>query len=129
MASSIAAMNLGLRALRGATTFERDEGAHVTERVVELVTLMMQRNDLNHDQIISMLLTATNDLHSIFPATAVRTIGFGDVPMMCAQELDIVGATPQCVRVLMHIASDIEPSALRHVYLHGAAGLRDDLPE
>jgi chorismate mutase len=63
----------------------------------------------------------------MFPATAARAIGFGDVPLMCARELDIKGSQPLCIRVLMHLETDRQQ--LHHVYLEGARGLRDDLPE
>jgi chorismate mutase len=118
-----------VRALRGATTFDVDEAEHVTARVVDLVVLMLERNGVHHDDVISVLFTSTGELSSVFPASAARTIGLGDVPLICARELDIEGATPQCIRVLMHIETDRTRSDLRHVYLEGAKGLRDDLPE
>jgi chorismate mutase len=118
-----------VRALRGATTFDVDEAEHVTARVVDLVVLMLERNGVHHDDVISVLFTSTGELSSVFPASAARTIGLGDVPLICARELDIEGATPQCIRVLMHVETDRTRSDLRHVYLEGAKGLRDDLPE
>ncbi len=118
-----------LRALRGATTVEEDRAEHVTERVVALVREMLSRNGVSHDELVSILFTATDDIHSVFPATAARTIGLGDVPLICARELDILGATPRCVRVMMHLYTDRATSSLHHVYLEGARGLRDDLPE
>ena len=118
-----------VRALRGATTFDVDEAEHVTARVVDLVVLMLERNGVHHDDVISVLFTSTGELSSVFPASAARTIGLGDVPLICARELDIEGATPRCIRVLMHIETDRTRSELRHVYLEGAKGLRDDLPE
>lgn len=121
-------MLAALRALRGATTFDLDEERHVHDRVIELLGAMCERNDVHHDDVVSILFTATDDLHSTFPATAARAVGFGDVPLICAQELDILGATPRCIRVLMHLTTDRARADLRHVYLHGAVGLRDDLP-
>lgn len=117
-----------VRALRGATTLEKDEAGHLTERVQTLVGQMLSRNDVLKEDLISILFTATSDIHSKFPATAVREIGLGDVPLMCAQELDIDGGTPRCVRVMMHLVTDRAPSQLHHVYLEGARGLNDDLP-
>lgn len=122
-------MSSVLRALRGATTFDVDEADHVTERVVQLVELMLERNDVVHDDIVSILFTATDDLHSVFPAAAARTIGLGDVPLICSRELDITGAVPRCIRVMMHLRTGLARDELRHVYLEGARGLRDDLPE
>ena len=116
-----------VRALRGATTVDEDTSSQVTERTQELLKAMLARNGVEHVDIISVLFTATDDVHSMFPATAARAIGFGDVPLLCARELDIEGAQPLCVRVMMHVETTRDE--LHHVYLEGARGLRDDLPE
>lgn len=118
-----------LRALRGATTVDADTPEQMNERVQELVTAMLERNDVSKDDLVSILFTATDDIHSMFPATAARAVGLGDVPLLCARELDIEGGTPLCVRVLMHVVTDRARGELHHVYLEGARGLRDDLPE
>ena len=93
----------------------------------ELLKVLLARNGLDHADIISVVFTATDDVHSMFPATAARAIGFGDVPLLCARELDIEGSQPRCIRVLMHV--ETTRAELHHVYLEGARGLRDDLPE
>jgi chorismate mutase len=114
--------------LRGATTVETDTTEAIDEAVIELVETLFARNDLDHDDLISVLFTATDDLHAKFPAASARLFGLGDVPLICARELDVVGATPRCVRVMIHLESDRSRAALHHVYLRGAVGLRDDLP-
>jgi len=115
-------------ALRGATTLDADERDHLLERVRELLTRMFRTNDVGHDDLISILFTATPDVHSAFPALAARQMGLGDVPLMCRQQLDIDGAKPRCIRVMAHINSTRSRSELHHVYLHDARDLRDDLP-
>lgn len=117
-----------LRALRGATTLDSDTKDQVMERTAEMVRTMMERNDIARDDIVSLLFTATGDVRSEFPAAAARAIGISDVPLLCARELDVEGAVPLCVRVMMHLYTEKEPAALRHVYLHGAKMLRLDLP-
>jgi chorismate mutase len=117
-----------LRALRGATTVDIDEPAHITERIVALLTEMLARNGADHDSLVSIVFTTTKDIRSMFPAAAARTMGLGDVPLLGALEADIEGATPQCVRVLMHLTTERSRAELRHVYLEGASHLRDDLP-
>jgi chorismate mutase len=72
--------------------------------------------------------TATDDVRAVFPAVAARKLGLGDVPLLCARELDVVDGTPRCIRVLMHLTTERSRGELRHVYLEGAKGLRDDLP-
>ena len=117
-----------LRALRGATTVDRDEEVHVHERVIALLEEMCERNAVDHDDVVSVLFTATDDLHATFPAAGARKMGLGDVPLICARELDVVGGTPRCIRVLMHLNTERSRADLRHVYLEGAVALRDDLP-
>jgi chorismate mutase len=117
-----------VRALRGATTVDEDTEEQVFERVIALLDAMFERNGLSKDDVISVLFTATDDIHSVFPALAARKFGLGDVPLICARELDIEGGTPRCIRVLMHIDTDRDRDALRHVYFEGAVGLNDDLP-
>ena len=122
-------MPAAVRALRGATTIDDDTKDQVTSRTQALVSAMLDRNEVSKDDLISVVFTATDDVHSMFPATAAREIGLGDVPLLCARELDIAGATPMCIRVLMHVMTNKARSELHHVYLEGAKGLRDDLPE
>jgi len=117
-----------VRALRGATTVDEDVAEQVAARIQELLRALMERNGLIEDDIISIIFTATPDVVSAFPATGARDIGFGAVPLLCTSELNVAGATPRCLRVLLHIATARPRSELRHVYLHGAQGLRDDLP-
>lgn len=117
-----------VRALRGATTVDADEPAHLTERIVALLQEMLDRNDVDHDDLISIVFTTTPDIRSMFPAKAARVMGLGDVPLLGALEADIEGGTPRCVRVLMHLNTGKSRAELRHVYLEGARNLRDDLP-
>ena len=117
-----------LRALRGATTLDEDTSKQVNDRVRALVGSMLERNGIDHDDLVSILFTATDDVTSMFPATAARSLGLGDVPLICASELGITGAMPRCIRVLMHFYTEHTREALHHVYLEGARGLRDDLP-
>jgi chorismate mutase len=117
-----------VRALRGATTVDHDTSAQVTERTQELLTELLGRNDLSLDDVISAIFTVTADVRSMFPATAARGIGFGAIPLLCAQEIPVPGSMPRCVRVLLHVQTDHTRDELRHVYLHGAQILRDDLP-
>lgn len=121
-------MSASVLALRGAITLELDEREHLLERVERLLAEMLERNSIGHDDVISILFTATDDVHSVFPAVAARSMGMGDIPLICARELDIDGGMPLCVRVMMHITTDRTRPELHHVYLERARELRDDLP-
>lgn len=116
-----------VRAVRGATQLERDERAHLLERVNELVSAVLDDNALSTDDLISIIFTATDDVHAEFPAYAARQLGLVDVPLLCARELEIEGSLPRVVRILVHVETALSRAEITHVYLHGAAGLRRDL--
>jgi chorismate mutase len=118
-----------VRAVRGATTVDRDTPEEITERVVALLVQILERNGLVEDDIISILFTATDDIVSTFPATAARSMGLGAVPLICARELSITGAVDHCIRVMLHVTTERSLDQIHHVYLEGAQGLRDDLPD
>jgi chorismate mutase len=118
-----------IRAVRGATQLEVDKAEHLLERTAELMQAVLKRNDLTPDDVISIFLTATPDLRSAFPAAAVRGLGITDVPLMCAQELDVDGAMPRVIRLMAHVETPRVRDGIRHVYLHGTTVLRDDLAE
>lgn len=125
-----AAANRHVAALRGAITLDVDSREQVLTRTAEMLGELMRHNDLVSGDLISLFLTATEDVHSEFPAAAVRAAGIADVPMLCARELaiDADSAVPLCIRVLAHVHTDRARADLRHVYLRGARQLRSDLP-
>lgn len=96
--------------------------------MIALLTELFERNGLHDEDLVSMILTATDDIHSKFPAASARRFGLGDVPLLCARELDIVGGTPRCIRLMIHVNTTRGRDELHHVYQAGAVGLRDDLP-
>lgn len=118
-----------LLGLRGATTCAENTQVEIDHRTQALVQEMLDRNGIDHEDIVSIIFTATDDLTAQFPATAARALGLGDVPLICARELGIDGGMPMTVRVLMHLYSTRSRDELHHVYLEGAKSLRDDLPE
>lgn len=121
-------MSARIVAVRGATTVDDNSVEAITPRVQELLLSILERNEIDHDDIVSVLFTATPDLNAAFPATAARGVGFGDIPLICAAEIAVPGATPLCVRAMLHVYSSRSRQEIRHVYLHKAQGLRDDLP-
>jgi chorismate mutase len=115
-----------LRALRGAITVTHNDAKAILTATEELLTAMVDRNELDHDDIVSCLFTCTPDLNAEFPAVAARNLGMSDVPLMCAQEMDVYGQLPQVIRVMMHCYAPAERTA-EHVYLRDATKLRQDL--
>jgi chorismate mutase len=118
-----------LQGLRGASRCAANTTEEITEVTQELLHAMIERNDVSHDDVVSVIFTTTPDLTAMFPAAAARGIGFGDVPLLCASEIAVPGAMPLTVRILLHAYSERSRDELHHVYLRDAQSLRDDLPE
>jgi len=118
-----------VRALRGATTVDRDEAGHVADRVEALLRAVLEGNGIGTDALISVVFSATGDLRTSFPAAAARARipELADVPLLDVAQLDVDGALPRCIRILAHAELDAPRSAVRHLFLEGAAALRPDL--
>jgi chorismate mutase len=114
-----------LVAIRGATTVDRNDADAILEGTTELVREVMERNRLGPDDMVSCIFTCTEDLNAEFPAVAARRLGLNGVPLLCAREIDVPGAMPRVIRLMLHCyTGGSEP---QHVYLREARALRRDL--
>jgi chorismate mutase len=120
---------MAVRAIRGATQVEADDREQVLEATRELVRTVMDRNDLDAEDLVSILFTATPDLVSEFPALAARELGLGDVPLMCATEIAVPHALPRVLRLMAHVETAKPRADIQHVYLRGAVALRRDIAQ
>jgi chorismate mutase len=120
---------VAVRAIRGAIQVDANDSAAILEGTSELVTEVMSRNRLTPADVISVVFSATTDLNAEFPALAARKLGFQDVPLLCCAEIAVPGAMPRVVRLMMHVETAAQRSAVQHVYLRGAAALRLDIAQ
>ena len=120
---------MAVRAIRGAIQVRDGSAATLYEAVPKLLSEVFSANDLSFSDGISVLLTATPDLTADFPAAAARSLPVGDLPLICAVEIDVPGALPRVVRVLVHVETSKSRSEIHHVYLDGAETLRKDLAQ
>lgn len=115
-----------LRAVRGAITVDVDDAEAIRAATGEMLAALIERNGLGLDDMVSMFFTLTPDLRADFPAVAAREMGLSHVPLLCAVEIDVPGAMPRCIRVMVHCHMPVE-APVRHVYLGEARALRPDL--
>nr|WP_323132602.1 chorismate mutase [Kineococcus indalonis] len=120
---------VSVRAVRGAVQVDVDEREVVLAATRELVSEVVRLNELSLDDFISVLFTCTSDLTSEFPAVAARELGMGDVPLMCARELEVAGSMPRVIRLMAHVETPLARAQVRHVYLRGAQALRRDIAQ
>jgi chorismate mutase len=120
---------MSIRAIRGATKLFRDDMTEMDDAVSELLLEILDRNQIETDDVISVLFTATPDIHCGFPAAAARKLGWRDIPLICSVEIDVAGALDLVVRVMMQVETDKHRSQISHVYLRGAEVLRLDIAQ
>ncbi|HMD88877.1 MAG TPA: chorismate mutase [Anaerolineaceae bacterium] len=117
-----------VRGVRGAITVEDDRSESVLSATKELLLAILKANPgLNTEDLASAWFTVTDDIRSVYPAQAAREIGWGSVPLMCAQEIPVSGSLPLCIRILLSWNTALAQESIQHVYLGAAASLRPDL--
>lgn len=116
-----------MRGIRGAITVDADEPQAIVAATKRLLSSMVSANGVELDDIASVLFSLTPDLRAAFPALGAREMGWVHVPMLHFSEIDVPGALPRVIRVLMHVNTALAQQEVEHVYLDGARVLRPDL--
>lgn len=114
------------RGIRGATTAESNTSEDILEATSEMMQILIRLNELEPEHVVSALFTTSPDLNATFPAVAARALGWSNVPLMCAHEMDVPASLQKAVRVLLQVNTTKTPSEIRHVYLKGARQLRPE---
>ena len=122
---------MAVRGIRGATTVDSDSAEEIIEATRELLTQLIETNDIHAEDIAGAWFTTTRDINSEFPAIAARQLGWTDVPLLCGHEMEVDASNPRsiprCIRILVMLNSEQPASAMRFVYLRGAAAIKQDL--
>ncbi|EHQ88171.1 chorismate mutase [Desulfosporosinus youngiae] len=116
-----------VRGIRGATTVNSNDAQEIREVTQELLQMILKENALSPEDLVSVIFTVTPDLNADFPASSARAIGWQLVPLLCSTEIPVPNALPFCIRVLIHVNTNLTQSEIRHIFLRNAAILRKDL--
>ena len=113
-----------VRAIRGATTSPSNSSEEILAATTEMLDLITKENSLKVDDIISAFFTTTQDLNAEFPPVAARKMGWVNVALMCSHEMKVPGALQKCIRVIVHVNTDKNPTDIVNIYLRDADNLR-----
>lgn len=114
-------------AIRGAITVDSNTKEDILKETETLLKEMVNRNNIDNDQIISIIFSATKDVTKVYPAVAARNLNITDAGLLCFQELNIENSLEKCIRILMHVNLDIPQKEVKHIYLKEATKLRPDI--
>lgn len=118
---------MNIYSIRGATTIDENTKEDILRGTEELLQQMIEKNNINKDDIVSMIFTATTDITKAYPAVATRNIGITSCPVMCVQELFVENSLAMCIRVMITATLNIDKSEVQHIYLRNAMKLRPDI--
>ena len=115
-----------IKAVRGAVQLKADTQEEIQEWVCALLKELVEKNRILEKNIVSIQFTQTRDISSANPATALRTSGFKNTPLVCSQEPDYTGSLERIIRVMVTFYGK-SGEIIRPVYLNGAEKLRRDI--
>jgi chorismate mutase len=116
-----------VRAIRGATTAADNTVEAIREVVHELLREIEIRNELDSEEVVSVIFTVTRDLDVIFPAAIARErSGWENIPLLDVQQMYVKGSLERCIRVLIYVNTSKPQKEIYHPYLRQAKNLRPD---
>jgi chorismate mutase len=114
------------RGIKGATTADANTEAALLSASRELLEQLVAENEVSPEDVAAMYFTCSPDLTAAFPARVARELGFQDVPLLGAQEVNVSGALQQCIRILLLVNTERGQNEIVHIYLRGATVLRPE---
>jgi len=117
-----------VRGIRGATVAAENTKEAILSATRELLLAMIDANDIQPDDIASAWFTTSPGLNADYPALAARALGWNEVALLCAHEMDVPHGLKKCIRIMIHLNTDKPARAIKHIYLGAAASLRPDRP-
>lgn len=120
-------MEWRVRAIRGATTASENTVEAIREAVTELLDEVEAHNQLDCDEIVSVIFTATRDLDAVFPAAIARERpNWDNVALLDVQQMHVEGSLQRCIRCLIQVNTPLSQLEIHHPYLRHAKNLRPD---
>ena len=112
--------------IRGATTASGNSVEEIEDAVVELIDVLISRNNLLKTNLLSITFTATKDLDACFPASVARKCnGLDSVAFLDCQQMHVSNDIDFCIRIMAQVL--LPPNSdIKHPYLRGASNLRPD---
>jgi len=116
-------------AVRGAISVEENTVENISAATKEIMQSLMQDNQLEEEDLISIITTTTDDLDKVYPGKALREIGYNLTPILCMQEMKVENSSQRMIRLLVHVDGNRDKRKVKHQYLKKAKKLRPDLVE
>ena len=118
--------HIKLSVIRGATTSKGNTKEDIRTAVHELIEELISRNNLESNNILSIIFTVTKDLNACFPASIARKFhSLDQVAFLDCQQMFMPDDIKFCIRLMAQVNFPSNRK-LNHPYLRGASNLRPD---
>lgn len=118
-------MSIGV--IRGAITIDKNTKEDILQNTTILLKEIIDKNNINIDDVVSIIFTATDDIDEVYPAVAARNLNITNAGLLCFQEMKVKNSLKMCIRVMFQIITDKTQDKMHHIYLKEAVVLRPDL--
>jgi chorismate mutase len=112
------------RGIRGATTAEENTEQAIYAATREMLTRLIEANQIEEKDVAAAYFTMTPDLNAGFPAAAARQLGWNNTALMCASEIAVPDSLPKCIRVLILFNTEKQQREMVNIYLNGTDVLK-----
>lgn len=113
--------------IRGAITIEENTKENIVNNAQTLLNEILIQNNIEKDDIINIIFSATKDITMAYPSIATRNLGITDCAIICLQEMYVEESLPMCIRIMLTVNKDLKKQNLKHIYLKDAKKLRPDI--
>ncbi|PKM95845.1 MAG: chorismate mutase [Firmicutes bacterium HGW-Firmicutes-1] len=113
--------------VRGAIVINENTKESILSGTKSMLEKIIVDNEIEIDDILSIIFSATRDLTASYPAPVARDLGILHASLLCVQEMYVENSMAMCIRVLMNVNKECCQKDVKHVYLNGAESLRPDL--
>ena len=118
---------MNICSIRGAITIEENTKENIVTNTETLLKEILTQNNINKDDIINIIFSATKDVTKAYPAIATRNLGITDCAIMCLQEMYVEDSLSMCIRIMLTANVDLKKQDIKHIYLKEAKRLRPDI--
>jgi len=119
-----------MEAIRGAITIDINHEEDIKKASIKLFDEICNKNNLNKDNIVSIVFSCTDDITAAYPGKFIREeFSLNKQAIMHFNEMRVISELylPLCIRIMILYNGEI--NELKHIYLEKASSLRRDLSD
>lgn len=111
---------MALRTIQGMAQVKENTREEIWQTARFLVTEMGSRNQIQRENLCTIIFSTTKDLNAACPSAGVSSLPFftkNFIPMLDTQLAEIDGGLPMCMKILLFVDVSSDVKEIIHVNL------------